>query len=147
MTAILQYTVCDDNGALCTPLFEFCSPDNRVIVRHDRASLTLLAVRRIHDGRYWPYSKTADAFDKSRIDTGVRSARLHLVDSMAVNTRTRGERDRFVAAARRLGAEHEGLRRRLPLRSSHQAQGRAVRHAGTAGATPTHGRPTCSRPY
>lgn len=35
MTAILQYTVCDDDGALCTPLFEFCSPDNRVVVRHD----------------------------------------------------------------------------------------------------------------
>ena len=108
MTAILQYTVCDEDGALCTPLFEFCSPENRIVVRHDHASLTLLAVRRIHDGGYWPYSKMADASDKSGIDTGVRSARLHLVESVAVNTRTRGERERFVAAARRLGAEHEG---------------------------------------
>ena len=108
MTAILRYTIRDDDGAPCTPLFEFCSPDNRIVVRHDRASLTLLAVRRIDDGRYWPYSKMADTFHQSGIDTGVRSARLHLVKSVAVNTRTRKERERFVAAARRLGAEHEG---------------------------------------
>ena len=92
MTAILQYTVCATTTAPCA---RRCSSSARRTTASSsattRASLTLLAGRRIHDGRCWPYSKIADAFDKSGIDTGVRSARLHLVDSAAVNTRTGGD--------------------------------------------------------
>lgn len=108
MTAIVHRRSHDADGGLCTPLFEFCSRDNRIVVRHEHASLTLLAVRRIGDGRYWPYRRIAETFEAARTDTGMRSARLRLVDTVAAATRTKDDRERFVAAARRLDADHEG---------------------------------------
>ncbi len=108
MTAILQQTICDQDGAPCTPLFEFCSPDNRIVVRHEHASLTLLAVRRIDDGHYWSHDQLAETFLAACADTGARSGRLRLVETFVASTRTRDERERFVAAARRLDADHEG---------------------------------------
>ena len=108
MRAVLHYTIRDTDGTTCTPLFKFCSPDNRIVVRHERASLTLLAVRRIGDGRYWPYSQVAETFEAAYADTGMRSERLRLVDTVTAGTGTREERERFVAAARRLDADHEG---------------------------------------
>ena len=76
--------------------------------RHERASLTLLGVRRIGYGRYWPHSKVANTFERARADNKVRSIWLRLVDTVVAGTRTREERERFVAAARRLGADQEG---------------------------------------
>ena len=109
MIAILRRTMLDHDDATCTPLFEFCSPENRIVVAHRRASLTLLAVRRIEDGRYWPRDQLASTFLTACADIGTtRSERLRLVEPVVANTRTKDERDRFVAAARQLGADHEG---------------------------------------
>ena len=108
MTAILQRTVTDTDSAKCTPLFEFCSPKNRIVIRHEHASLTLLAVRRIEDGHYWSYDQLAETFLAACADTNTHSERLRLVDTVTAGTGTREERERFVAAARRLDADHEG---------------------------------------
>ena len=108
MSALLNQTVRDTDGAACTPLFEFCSPDNRIVVRHERASLTLLAVRRIEDGHYWPYDQLAETFLATCADTNTRSEHVRLVEAIVTGTNTREERDRFVAAARQLDASQEG---------------------------------------
>ena len=108
MTAVLRRTSRDADGAACTPLFEFCSPKNQIVVRHERASLTLLAVRRIEDGHYWSYDQLAETFLAACTDTDTRSERLRLVETVTAGTSTREERERFVAAARRLDAEREG---------------------------------------
>lgn len=114
LSQLLRHTCSDlhSDGALCTPLFEFCSPRNQIVVRHKHASLTLLAVRRIHDGRYWPYAKVAKTFHAARVsacvDTRPLSKRLRLVETVTASTRTENERKRFVAAAGKLDAHHEG---------------------------------------
>lgn len=108
MAAILKHTISDLDEAACTPLFEFCSPDNRIVVRHEHTSLTLLAVRRIGDGYYWCYDQLAETYQAACAHAGVRSKRLNLVAAVTANTRTHNDRERFVAATRRLGAEHEG---------------------------------------
>ena len=105
---ILLRTLQDEDGASCTPLFEFCSPDNRIVVRQHHTSLTLLAVRRISDGAYWPHAKVADTFEAASLRGGTRSERLRLVETVTAGTRTKAERERLVTAARRLGADQEG---------------------------------------
>ena len=42
-----------------TPIFEWTAPDNRIVVRYDESSLTLLAIRNTVDGEYWPHSVVA----------------------------------------------------------------------------------------
>ena len=37
-----------------TPIFEFTSPENRIVVQYDEPKLTLLAVRNLKTGNYWP---------------------------------------------------------------------------------------------
>lgn len=54
-------------GVMCrnsvTPIFEWTSPDNRIVVRYEESQLTLLAVRDNHTGKYvdpHPYGKLLD---------------------------------------------------------------------------------------
>lgn len=37
-----------------TPIFEFTAPDNRIVVRYEESALTVLAIRNIVNGEYWP---------------------------------------------------------------------------------------------
>lgn len=39
-----------------TPIFEWCSPDNRIVVDYSEDALTLLAVRNNTSGTYWEYT-------------------------------------------------------------------------------------------
>lgn len=43
-----------------TPIFEWTAPDNRIVVRYDESSLTLLAVRENVSGEYLAHSEIAD---------------------------------------------------------------------------------------
>lgn len=43
-----------------TPIFEWTAPDNRIVVRYEESSLTLLAIRRHEDGFYYPRAVAAD---------------------------------------------------------------------------------------
>ena len=60
------------DGAACTPCFEYIGPDNRIVVAYDRPRLVLLAVRRIGDGRYWPWERRRNAFETSEQASGLR---------------------------------------------------------------------------
>ncbi|MEO0990865.1 MAG: RNA ligase [Pseudomonadota bacterium] len=40
-----------------TPVFEFTSPDNRIVVAYDKPALTLLAVRHMRSGTYLPHTE------------------------------------------------------------------------------------------
>jgi len=40
-----------------TPIFEYTSPDNRIVIAYDRPEITLLAVRDNRTGHYWDYKR------------------------------------------------------------------------------------------
>jgi len=40
-----------------TPIFEYTSPDNRIVIKYERPEITLLAVRDNLTGHYWPYEQ------------------------------------------------------------------------------------------
>lgn len=44
-------------GQGVTPIFEFTSPDNRIVLHYEDACLTLLAVRENVSGQYWTYEQ------------------------------------------------------------------------------------------
>ena len=41
-------------------MFEYTSPINRIVIRHDKPSLTLIGVREIHTGEYYPLDMFAE---------------------------------------------------------------------------------------
>lgn len=43
------------------PIFEWCSPANRVVVDHGAPALTLLAIRELVSGAYWPLAAVREA--------------------------------------------------------------------------------------
>ncbi|WP_428671783.1 T4 RnlA family RNA ligase [Reyranella sp.] len=48
-------------SAGANPIFEWCSPENRVVVEHGEPVLTLLAVRDLLPGTYWPFATVREA--------------------------------------------------------------------------------------
>ena len=50
---------CDMITAGFTPIFEYTSPDNRVVLAYDRPELTLLAVREMRSGNYMAHGDVA----------------------------------------------------------------------------------------
>jgi RNA ligase len=43
-----------------TPVFEWCSPNNRIVVKYDKADLVLIALREMESGNYVPYDKMCE---------------------------------------------------------------------------------------
>ncbi|MER9911647.1 hypothetical protein NKJ71_13540 [Mesorhizobium sp. M0050] len=56
-----------------TPIFEWTAPDNRIVVRYGKSSLTLLAMRDNRTGYYW----TRDWVVKAAKDMGMPAVRIH----------------------------------------------------------------------
>jgi RNA ligase len=48
-------------AAGANPIFEWCSPSNRVVVDHGAPALTLLAIRELVSGAYWPLAAVREA--------------------------------------------------------------------------------------
>ena len=48
-------------SAGANPIFEWCSPENRVVVEHGEPVLTLLAIRDLLPGTYWPFASVREA--------------------------------------------------------------------------------------
>jgi RNA ligase len=48
-------------AAGANPIFEWCSLENRVVVEHGKPALTLLAIRDLVAGTYWPFAAVRDA--------------------------------------------------------------------------------------
>ena len=63
----------DGDGAGCTPLFEYVSPNNQIVIRYPYPRLVLLAVRRIADGAYWPMERVRGAWECSARSAGVHN--------------------------------------------------------------------------
>lgn len=58
---------CWDNGV--TPIFEYCSPDNVIVIKHQQPSLTLLALRETVTGKYLPMRTICNKYDIQRVGT------------------------------------------------------------------------------
>lgn len=50
-----------------TPLFEYTAPDNRIVIKYDTTSITLLAARHFNSGEYVPYDDLRKLSDKFKI--------------------------------------------------------------------------------
>ena len=66
------------DGARCTPCFEYIGPNNQIVIRYRKDELVLLAVRRIDDGQYWPYSRLRDVYEHN-VDEHGQHRSLHAV--------------------------------------------------------------------
>ncbi|EFC37058.1 predicted protein [Naegleria gruberi] len=53
---------CEESGI--TPLFEFCSKENKVVIEHEKTSLILLAFRNIESGEYMSFKDTVNTLNK-----------------------------------------------------------------------------------
>jgi RNA ligase len=49
------------------PIFEWCSPHNRVVVDHAEPALTLTAIRELVSGRYWPLAAIREVAARSQV--------------------------------------------------------------------------------
>ncbi|NQY98209.1 MAG: hypothetical protein HRT82_13730 [Henriciella sp.] len=120
--SLLEFCVyCLD--ANLTPMFEFTSPNNRIVVSYDRPELTLLAVREMVSGRYLLYPELQHL---------ARKFNVSLVQSLG----TVEDFDHFIAEAR-AKEEIEGYvvvfddGHRLKLKTEHYA----LRHNALASVT------------
>ena len=67
-----------DDGAACTPLFEYIGRENTIVIPYRVTQLVLLAVRRIGDGRYWSHEQMSREFAITDSETGT-GAHLDIV--------------------------------------------------------------------
>lgn len=52
----VEYELCIFLTSLnCTPIFEYTAPSNRIVLKYNQPSLTLLAIRHNNSGVYWTY--------------------------------------------------------------------------------------------
>jgi RNA ligase len=60
----IKFCLEDQHGAICTPIFEYCSRDQRIVLDYAEPQLVLTAVRNTVTGKYFPYSELV-AFAKA----------------------------------------------------------------------------------
>jgi len=53
----IKFCLEDQHGAICTPIFEYCSRDQRIVLDYAEPQLILTAVRNTVTGKYYPYEK------------------------------------------------------------------------------------------
>ena len=82
---------CEALEAGITPIFEFTSPDNRIVIAYERAELTLLAARETVSGRYLRHAEL-DALARAH-DVPLVEGYGSVEDAKAFATRVRGEAD------------------------------------------------------
>ena len=113
LDALLERTRTDPaDGAACTPCFEYIGPDNQIVIRYRESRLVLLAVRRIGDGRYWPWERVAEAWNAAGRAGGAHRALGRVSPIAGAGGTTAGEgRGRALAAevAGWNGTEAEGV--------------------------------------
>ena len=77
---LLQHLRTDpEDGAACTPLFEYIGSENTIVLQYGASRLVLLAVRRIGDGLYWSHDKMTRGFAAAAAKTGPET-RLGIVE-------------------------------------------------------------------
>lgn len=97
---------CLDNGV--TPLFEYVSPENRVVVDYGKRDMILLAMRWNLNGRYWPRA----AMEDSAADWGIPTVSVY--DSVS------GDPEAFVQSVKDSEDYDEGVI--IAWQSGHRAK-------------------------
>jgi len=79
-----------------TPLFEFTSPDNRIVVTYDRPALTLLAVREMVSGRYMPDADLRALGARYGINVAAHRGQVGEIKAFMIDTRALEEVEGYV---------------------------------------------------
>ncbi|MES0879149.1 RNA ligase [Roseibium sp. SCP14] len=74
-----------------TPIFEFTSPENRIVVAYDRPELTLLGARHTKSGRYLAFEQLCELSHKHRIPLVKSYGKVD--DIASFSRKTRGLKD------------------------------------------------------
>lgn len=69
-------TCCEEG---ITPIFEYCAPDNIIVIKHQQPSLTLLAMRDTVRGNYLPMKKISKSWGITTVGTSKNT--IHTVPS------------------------------------------------------------------
>lgn len=101
-----QAEASDATMALCreqlnagfTPVFEFTSPENRIVIEYDRPALTLLAVRHTVSGKYLGDGDLRDLAERYGIDAVTRHGRVDDIQTFLGDTRALQDVEGFVIA-------------------------------------------------
>ena len=99
-----------DDGAPCTPCFEYIGPDNQIVIRYKHNRLVLLAVRRITDGKYWNTDRMVATFREAAGETSSHEA-LDVVEPLGRTGAKRGA-DYVASLTQRVqqwSGDHEGV--------------------------------------
>lgn len=104
---LLAWTTIDPlDGAACTPLFQFRTPEPDANGRQRERTVTLLAVRRNADGCYWTYERVHDTFEAAQ---GIGATdRVRLVERVNAGTRNGAGRAKLIRAATRHAGNDDG---------------------------------------
>lgn len=79
-----------------TPCFEYCSPDNQIVIMYDKPELTFLCARHMVSGEYLDINETQELCSKFNIPHVTTYGQVHDIDSFIENVRTLKNVEGFV---------------------------------------------------